>query len=87
MKHSYAFLYFPYLTFAPLGSELSTVATDSFPSELPAKIIPCESSPRSLTGFKFVTQITFFLPILPAYSIGQFQKQLDVFHNQDPTEV
>ncbi len=55
-----------YLTCEPFGKFPSIVANVSFFPFDPARIIPCDNSPRSLTGFKFVTQITF----LPTKSSG-----------------
>src|SRR5699024_3469329 len=54
---------FIYSTTDPFGKLASVMASDKFPSgPSPDKIIPSDNSPRNLTGFKFVTQITF-LPI------------------------
>jgi hypothetical protein len=50
-----------YFTMEPFGRFDSTVAKDREPSlSSPDRIIPSDNSPRNLTGFKLVTQITFF---------------------------
>lgn len=48
-----------YFTDAPFSSVGSTVASFKTPFDSPARIIPCDNSPRSFTGFKFATTITF----------------------------
>lgn len=77
VKHLFSCL--NYLIFVPFGIFWSIDANDNTPFSSPAKIIPCDNSPRNFTGFKFVTQITFYLLGLLANRILQFQKQLDAF--------
>lgn len=49
-----------YLTFAPLSMIPSRVATTRSLSVDAARIIPWDSTPFSLTGFRFATSITYF---------------------------
>lgn len=77
VKHLFSCL--NYLIFVPFGRFWSIDANDNTPFSSPAKIIPCDNSPRNFTGFKFVTQITFYLLNLPANRTSQCQKPLDVF--------
>lgn len=50
-----------YLISLPSIISLSTVRTERlFSSSAAARIIPCDSTPQSLQGFKFVTTATFF---------------------------
>ncbi len=77
VKHLFSCL--NYLIFVPFGRFWSIDANDNTPFSSPAKIIPCDNSPRNFTGFKFVTQITFYLLNLPANRTLQCQKPLDVF--------
>lgn len=48
-----------YFTVAPFSNAGSTVASFKTPFDDPAKIMPCDNSPRNFTGFKFATTITF----------------------------
>ena len=48
-----------YLTLSPGNNVLDSI-TSKVSSLLPANIIPCDNSPRSLIGFKLVTTSTFF---------------------------
>lgn len=47
-----------YFTIAPFGMPFGTVASVSWSPTEAARIMPCDSSPRSFAGFRFVTQMT-----------------------------
>ncbi len=53
-------VYVDHLTIAPLSTNFSGEMSDRPFSSSAHKIMPSESTPRSLTGFKFVTTTTFF---------------------------
>ena len=50
--------YFYYFTFDPFGNSSMIVGNVNVPSFEAANTIPSDNSPRSFTGFKFVTTKT-----------------------------